>query len=159
MLWRSFIHSFFSRRSPAYSGLQRVDRQQAQCTCPWERGGELIGVCSVWATCRRGGFSRHEQLVRYLLMRPVKVWLTVWLAWLELMQPQPTSTYAVLAPADVYAALPEASHIFLHGPRRHSRPTSAKPTSWRPLASAIWKTCHRPLGHNSAKIWPIFEIH
>jgi len=39
--------SFFSGRSPAYSGLQRAGRQQAQCACPWERGGELVGVCSV----------------------------------------------------------------------------------------------------------------
>jgi len=37
------------------------------------------------------------------------------------MQRQPTSTDAVLALADAYAALPEASHIFLLGPRRHSR--------------------------------------
>ena len=36
---------------------------------------DLVGVCSVWATCRRGRLSRHEQLVRYLLMRPVKAWL------------------------------------------------------------------------------------
>jgi len=70
----SFVHSFFSDRNPAYSGLQRVGRQQAQCGCPWERRG--IGVCSVCATCRRGRLSRHEQLVQYLLMRPVKAWLT-----------------------------------------------------------------------------------
>jgi len=42
-----------------------------------EEGRELVGVCSVCATCRRGGLSRNEQLVRYLLMRPVKAWLTV----------------------------------------------------------------------------------
>ena len=44
-----------------------------QCACPWERGGKLVGVCSVCATCRRGGLSRREQLVRYLLTRLVKV--------------------------------------------------------------------------------------
>jgi len=38
--------SFFSGRSPAYSGLQHVGHQQAQCTCPWGTGGELVGVCS-----------------------------------------------------------------------------------------------------------------
>ena len=54
------MHVFFSGRSPAYSGLQRVGRQQAQCACPWERGGELVGVCSVCATCRGGGLSRRE---------------------------------------------------------------------------------------------------
>jgi len=37
------------------------------------------------------------------------------------MQRQPTSACAALAPADAYAALPEASHIFLLGSRRHSR--------------------------------------
>ena len=73
---RSFVCLFFSGRSPAYSGLQHVGRQQAQCACPWERG-ELVGVCSVCSTCGRGGISRCEQLVRYLLMRPVKAWLTV----------------------------------------------------------------------------------
>jgi len=67
---QSINHLFFVGRSPVYSGLQRVGRQQAQCACPWERGGELVGVCSVCAMCRRGGISRHEQLVRYLLMRP-----------------------------------------------------------------------------------------
>jgi len=78
--------SFSAGRSRAYSGLQCVGRQQAQCACPWERWGELVGVC---ATCGRGGISRREQLVRYLLTCPVKAWLTVWLAWLELMQRQP----------------------------------------------------------------------
>ena len=71
---RHIVHSFFAGRSPAYSGLQRVGRQQAQCACTWERGGELVGVC---VTCRTGGLSRHEQLVRYLLMCPIKAWLTV----------------------------------------------------------------------------------
>jgi len=116
--WR-FVHSFFLGRSPAYSGLQRVAHQQAQCACPWATGGELVGVWCVWGTCSRGGLSRHEQLVRYLLMRPVKALFTVWLAWLELMQRQPTSTCAALTPADAYAALPEVSHIFLLGSRRH----------------------------------------
>jgi len=37
------------------------------------------------------------------------------------MQRQPTSACAALALADAYAALPEASHIFLLGPRQHSR--------------------------------------
>jgi len=37
------------------------------------------------------------------------------------MQGQPTSAYAALAPADAYAALPEASHIFRLGPCRHSQ--------------------------------------
>ena len=46
----------------------------------------------------------YEQLVRYLLMVLVEVWLTVWVAWLELMQRQPTSACAVLAPVDAYAA-------------------------------------------------------
>jgi len=27
---------------------------------PRERGGELVGVCSVCATCRKGRFSRRE---------------------------------------------------------------------------------------------------
>ena len=75
----NFVCSFFSGRSPAYSGLQRVGRQQAQCTCPWERGGELVGVCSVCTTCRRGGLSRHEQLVRYLLRRGL---LSDWPGWI-----------------------------------------------------------------------------
>ena len=66
----SFVRSFFAGRSPAYSGLQLIGRQQAQCACPWQRGGELVGVCSVCATCRRGRLSRHEQLVRYLLHAP-----------------------------------------------------------------------------------------
>ena len=81
----------------------------------------LVGVCSVCVTCRRGVLSRHEQLVRYLLMCPVKAWLTFWLDWLELMQRQPTSASAALATADAYAALPEATHIFLLGPCRHRR--------------------------------------
>jgi len=34
------------------------------------------------------------------------------------MQQQPTSACAALALVDAYAALPEASHIFLLGPRR-----------------------------------------
>ena len=57
---RSFVRSFFAGSSLAYSGLQRVGRQQAQCACPRERGGELVGVCSVWATCRKDGLSRRE---------------------------------------------------------------------------------------------------
>jgi len=81
----------------------------------------VVGVCSVCVTCRRGGLSRHEQLIRYLLMRPIKAWLTVSLAWLGLMQRQQTSAYPALALGGAYAALPEASHIFLLGPRRHSR--------------------------------------
>jgi len=60
LLRQAPICLFFSGRSPAYSGLQRVGRQQAQCACPWERGGELVGVCSVCATCRGGGLSRRE---------------------------------------------------------------------------------------------------
>ena len=67
MLWT--FRSFFTGRSPAYSGLQRVGRQQAQCSCPWERGGELVGVCSVCTTCRRGKLSRHEQLVLANVLR------------------------------------------------------------------------------------------
>jgi len=43
----SFVRSFFAGRSSAYSRTQRVDRQQAQCACPRERGWELVGVCSV----------------------------------------------------------------------------------------------------------------
>jgi len=73
----AFVRSFFTGRSPAYSELQRVGRQQAQCACPRERGGELVVVCSVCATCRKGGLSSHEQLVPYLLMSSVKAWLTV----------------------------------------------------------------------------------
>jgi len=42
-------------------------RQQAQCAYPWERGGELVGVC---ATCRKDGLIRREQLVRCLLITP-----------------------------------------------------------------------------------------
>jgi len=61
------VRLFFAGRSPAYSGLQRVGCQQSQCACHWERGGELVGVCSV---CRRGGLSRHKELVRYLLHAP-----------------------------------------------------------------------------------------
>ena len=58
----SFVCSFFAGRSPAYSELQCVGCQQAQLidACPRERGGELVGVCSVCATCRRGGKSRRE---------------------------------------------------------------------------------------------------
>jgi len=37
---------------------------------PRERGGELVGVCSVGAMCREGRLSRREQLVRYLLIAP-----------------------------------------------------------------------------------------
>ena len=103
------VRLFFVGISPAYSGLQRlwtpVRRPSAgPMRLPRERGGELVGVCSVCATCRRGGLSRREQLVRYLLMRPVKAWLTVWRAGLVLMQRQPTSACAALAPADAYAA-------------------------------------------------------
>jgi len=47
------VHSFFS-------GVQRIGRQQAQCACPWEREGELVGVCSVCATCKTGTISRRE---------------------------------------------------------------------------------------------------
>jgi len=70
---------------------------------PTERGGELVGVCSVCAKCREGRLSRREQLVGYLLMCQVKAWLTVWLASLALMQRQPTSAYAALALANAYA--------------------------------------------------------
>jgi len=44
------------------------------------------------------------EIVRYLLTHPVKAWLTVWLARLVVMQRQPTSICAALAPADACAA-------------------------------------------------------
>ena len=36
-------------RSPAYSGLQHVGRQQAQCTCPWREEGNWL----VYEVCAR----------------------------------------------------------------------------------------------------------
>jgi len=44
-----FVHSFvIAGRGPAYSGLQRF--MSVQCASPG-RGGELVGVCGVCASC------------------------------------------------------------------------------------------------------------
>jgi len=99
---RSFDRSLWAGVQPTLdSSAWAVSRPNALAR---ERGGELVGVCGVCATCRRGGLSRHEQLVQYLPMRPVKAWPTVWLAWLGIMQRQPISAYAAPAAADAYAA-------------------------------------------------------
>jgi len=64
---RSFV---LCRQESSLLWTQRVGRHQAQCAWPRDRGGELVGVCSVCATCRKGRLSRREQLCRVLANVP-----------------------------------------------------------------------------------------
>jgi len=57
-------------RDAAYSGPQRCDLMLAQCASPG-RGGELVGVCDVCATCKvKDGLSGSKQVVGHFYSAP-----------------------------------------------------------------------------------------